>query len=289
MHLSSPLPRRAFHARLSFIVLLALGAAALLFAMPALPQDVQYHNFADQRSLWSVPNALNVISNLPFLVVGVLGVGWLLTRAGRTAGRHFTSPWEWYAQLLLFGGVALTGLGSAYYHAHPTNDTLYWDRLPLTVVFMTFFVLVVGERVSLRAGLWLFGPCVALGLFGVTYWRWSELQGAGDLRFYGLVQYFPLLVLPILLVLFPPRYTGSADLWGVLGWYALAKALELLDRFVYAAGGLVSGHTLKHVFASMGALWLLLHLMRRRPLAQAASTRNLLAGDALLAPRFDEG
>lgn len=263
---SLTLSREQFWRRAGLLCATAVGALVLLLMTPALPQDVQYHNFADQRTMWSVPHALNVLSNLPFVVFGLWGVGWRVSKEGRTPGRHFVAAWEWWAQLLLFAGLALTGFGSAYYHAHPTNDTLYWDRLPLTVVFMTFFVLVLSERVSPKVGPWLLGPCVAFGLFAVSYWHWTELHDRGDLRFYGFAQYFPLFALPFALLLFSPRYTGTADLWGVLAWYAAAKALELLDRVVYSAGGVVSGHTLKHIFASMGGLWLLLMLKKRRPL-----------------------
>jgi hypothetical protein len=49
-----------------------------------------------------------------------------------------------------------------------------------------------------------------------------------------------------------------------MAWYVLAKLLEHLDGQVYSALGLVSGHTLKHLAASLGALWILLLLMQRR-------------------------
>lgn len=262
----SALSRSSIRARTAFMALVAVGAGALALALPAMPQDIQYHDFADQRRLWGIPHALNVLSNLPFVIFGAGGVAWLLTRNGRTPGSHFLDAWEWWAQLLLLVCVTLTGFGSAYYHAHPNNDTLYWDRLPLTVVFMTFFALVVEERIKLHAGRWLLIPCIGFGVFGVTYWRWTELQGSGDMRFYALAQYFPLLAAPLLIVLFPPRYSGTTDFWIILGWYALAKFLELYDKEVYAASGAVSGHTLKHLTASMGALWFVILLRNRSPL-----------------------
>src|SRR5208282_5618271 len=102
---------------------------------------------------------------------------WLFSPSARRLGGAFLYGWEWWACLLLFAFVTLTGFGSAYYHWNPSNATLYWDRLPLTVVFMTFFVLVIAERVGLNVGLWLLGPCVAFGVFGVTYWYWTEMHG----------------------------------------------------------------------------------------------------------------
>lgn len=262
----APLTPRAFRVRLALIVMLAVVAFGALLVVPRFPQDTAYHDFADQRTLLHIPNALNVLSNLPFVIFGVMGLAWLLSPAGRLPNAHFLHAWEWWAYLTLFAFVTLTGFGSAYYHWNPTNATLYWDRLPLTVVFMTFFVLVFAERVGPRAGPWLLGPCLAFGIFGVTYWHWTEMHGDGDVRIYALVQFLPLLALPLLLLLFPARYTGTAALWGILAWYALAKLLELLDRQVLAVNGVVSGHTLKHLIASLGALWILLMLGQRQAL-----------------------
>lgn len=258
------LPAAAFRFRVGLLAVLALAAFGSLLVVAPFPQDVKYHDFADQRTLWQIPNALNVISNGPFVLFGLMGLAWLLTADGRRSGPHFLRVWEWWAFLLLFGFVALTGIGSAYYHWNPCNETLYWDRLPLTVVFMTFYVLVVAERIGMNVGLWLLAPAVAFGIFGVTYWYATELRGEGDVRIYALVQFFPLLSLPLLLLLFPARYTGTAGLWAILAWYAVAKLLELLDGAIYNANGLVSGHTLKHLVASLGALWVLLVLKNRQ-------------------------
>jgi hypothetical protein len=265
---------RAFRFRLAAIGVLALFAFGALLVVPAFPQDPAYHDFADQRTLLDIPHALNVLSNAPFVVFGVVGLAWLLSPAGRSSQAHFLGAWEWWAYLILFAFVTLTGFGSAYYHWNPCNATLYWDRLPLTVVFMTFFVLVFAERVGPHAGPWLLGPCIAFGVFGVTYWHWTEMRGVGDLRFYVLVQFFPLLALPMILLLFPARYTGTAGLWGILAWYGFAKLLELLDREIFAATGVVSGHTLKHLAASLGALWVLMMLQQRRPLTQMEQSTN---------------
>jgi hypothetical protein len=271
MQLTLPVSDRAIRLRIALIGVLALVAFASLAFVAPFPQDTAYHDFADQRTLWHVPHALNVLSNIPFVIFGLMGVVWLLRLDHQEASKHFLNAWEWWAYLLLFTCVALTGFGSGYYHSNPSNDTLYWDRLPLTVVFMTFFVVVLAERIGPRLGAWLLGPCVAFGIFGVSYWYWTEMHGAGDVRVYALVQFFPLLTLPILLLLFPAQYTGTAALWAVLAWYGLAKLLELLDRVIYTSNGVVSGHTLKHLVASLGCLWLLLLLKRRQPLKAVPS------------------
>jgi hypothetical protein len=253
-----------FRVGIALLACVGVGAvAALLFVSP-FPQDPAYHDFADQRTLLNVPHALNVLSNLPFVIFGAWGVVWLLGPAGRCSGEK----WQWWAFLIVFTCVALTGFGSAYYHANPNNATLYWDRLPLTVVFMAFFCLVFADRVAPAAGAWLLVPFIAFGVFGVTWWHWTETQGAGDVRVYALVQFVPLAALPIILLAFPSRHMSTGDVWGVLAWYALAKVLELLDAVIWNANGVVSGHTLKHLTASLGALWLLLIVRRQRDVSQ---------------------
>jgi hypothetical protein len=58
--------------------------------------------------------------------------------------------------------------------------------------------------------------------------------------------------LPLVLVLFPARYTGSGLYLAALVAYLLAKFAEVGDGALYALGGLVSGHTLKHLLAAAG-------------------------------------
>ena len=223
-----------------------------------------------------MPHALNVVSNLPFVLVG----GWgLLFLASRRSAEAFREPAERWAYYVFFAGIALTGVGSAYYHWHPDNPRLLWDRLPLAVAFMAFFDAIIAERVDLRAGLRLLVPLALLGAGSVLYWHWTELEGRGDLRPYLLVQFYPLAAVPFLLCCSPPRYTRAADVWGVIAWYAGAKGLELLDAAIYSAGHVVSGHTLKHLVAAVGAYMVLFMLQHRRALEGA---RDIGAADASL-------
>jgi len=50
------------------------------------PQPPAYHDFADQRPLLGLPHALNVISNMPFLIVGALGSAFLASAASQKHG-----------------------------------------------------------------------------------------------------------------------------------------------------------------------------------------------------------
>ena len=183
--------------RVALLVAAAVAATAVAFALPPVAQDPAYHDFADRRRIWGVPNALNVLSNLPFTVVGALGVS--------VAWRGGGPAWERAALLALFGGVGLTGFGSAWYHLAPTTATLFWDRLPMTLAFMALLALTLGERVSERAGPWLLPLCLGAGVGSVVHWQLGERAGAGDLRLYALVQFFPVLAIPLLLGRRPPR------------------------------------------------------------------------------------
>ena len=249
--------------RLLLILTAVVAAAALL--LPPIPQPQSYHMFADRRSFLGIPNFGDVVSNLPFAVVGVWGLVFLLRSGSGRNSEHFIDSRERWPYLIAFAGVLLTAFGSSYYHLQPGNARLVWDRLPMTIVFMSLVAATIAERVSLRAGLWLLPVLLLMGLGSVLQWHLSELRGAGDLRFYSAVQAYAVLFLLIALLL-PPRYTRGSDLAIVAGFYVLAKVLELLDKSIFElTGHIISGHTLKHLAAATAAWWILRMLTRRRP------------------------
>jgi hypothetical protein len=168
--------------------------------------------------------------------------------------------------VLLFLGAALTCFGSGYYHLAPDDNRLMWDRLPMTLVCMSFFAATIMERINRKAGLWLLLPLVVFGLGSVVYWHVSELRTTGeDLRLYVEVQYYPMLAIPLIAFLFPSPYTRGGYVWNVLGLYALSKGFELLDASILDLGHIVSGHTLKHVAAAVALYHILRTLQLRRP------------------------
>ena len=226
-------------------LLVATGGLAAAFLLPAIPQDPAYHGFADGRAWLGIANVWNVVSNVPFLVVGVYGLG----RLSRLQSRALRA-----AYVVLCLGTALAGVGSACYHLAPSTPTLVYDRLPMTVAFMALFAAVIQDRMSGRTGRALLGPLIVIGLGSVAYWSATELRGQGDLRPYAVVQFLPMLLMPLMLVLY--RSTGLRDgwLWAGLGSYGLAKLAEHFDGAVYATGGFVSGHTVKHLLAALAAL-----------------------------------
>ncbi len=240
----------------------ALTVAALLVvaSQPRFGQDPEYHRFADTRRLLGVPSAMDVLSNAPFAVVGAAGLGWLARGSRRFADRRERWPW-----LALFLGVGLTSVGSAWYHLAPDNARLVWDRLPMTLGFMGLFAALIAERVSVRLGVSLLPGLLLAGVASIGYWHLTETAGQGDLRPYVLAQFYPLLAIPLLLALFPARYTRGGDLLVALAFYLAAKLAESSDAAIFAFTGLVSGHTVKHLLAAAGIAWLLRMLRRRRP------------------------
>lgn len=132
------------------------------------------------------------------------------------------------------------------------------------IVFMALLAAVIAERVTVGAGLALFPVLEILGVASVLYWQWSELRGDGDLRFYAAVQVYAILIL-LLALLLPPKYSRGSDFAVVVGFYVLAKIFEEADRQIFALGHVVSGHTLKHLAAAAAGYWILRMLRKRNP------------------------
>ena len=250
--MTGTLPRRA--RRIRVVALIALGVAGIAVAamLPRIPQDPGYHAFADRRALSEIPNALDVLSNLPFLLVGAAGLAW-------SADTRRVHGWERAATAILFAGVAGTGIGSAWYHLAPGNTRLVWDRLPMTIVFMTLLAFVVADRVGERTGRALLPVLLIAGVGSVAYWALVD----DDLRAYGVVQFFPMLAIPFLLLAFPSARGRDLDLWSAGVCYAVSKVTEHFDGAIFALGGVVSGHTLKHLLAGAGTALILSWIVRR--------------------------
>lgn len=238
------------HRQLWLLLGLVVATLILILFLSPIPQDPEYHRFADARRYFDIPNFFNVISNIFFLFVGMAGVRFSLrTELGRAQR----------AWLVFFAGVTLVSAGSTYYHWHPENTTLIWDRIPMTMAFMALFVALLSEHIDMAILPRLLLPAVLLGLASVAYWAWQD-----DLRFYAWVQFFPLLVLPLVMWLFRSRYTHQQMMLLALFWYVLAKVLELADKPIFdLLHGLISGHALKHIAAAIGCLMILRMLQHR--------------------------
>jgi hypothetical protein len=245
-----------------FLLALAVVLAIIALFLPPIPQPLAYHNFADHRPWLGIPNFGDVVSNLPFAIVGLCGLIFL----SKPHLGKVNDAGERGLYLFMFAGLILTAVGSAYYHLAPGNARLVWDRIPIMMVFMALLSAVIAERVSVPSGLALFPLLELAGIASVLVWRAGELHGHGDLRFYAVVQVYAILVL-LLLLLFPAKYTRGSDFAVVVGFYVLAKILEESDRRVFALGHVVSGHTLKHLAAAAAGYWILRMLQRRTAVA----------------------
>ena len=248
--------------RILLIGSVSAAAAIAVALLPRVAQPLEYHNFADQRTFLSVPNFLNVISNAPFLLAGIWGFTLALHPMQRE-GRPFLNSVERWPYLILSVGVSLTCFGSAYYHLAPNNSSLVWDRLPMTLGFMSLLSAMLMERINLRAGSLALAPLLLLGIASVAYWYVSELHGAGDLRLYLMVQFYTLALILLLLWLFPARYTRGGDVVMAMEFYVLAKILEMTDKQIFNFGHIISGHTLNDRAAALGVYWIFRMLNRR--------------------------
>ena len=245
---------------IGLLLTFTLVVAAAAFFVPRIPQPQSYHDFADQRGWLGISNFGDVVSNLPFAVVGVWGLVFLCRKPSRA---RFADPRERWPYILVLLGLLLTAFGSSYYHLAPDNARLVWDRLPMTLVFMPLVAAVIAERVGVRTGLFLLPVLILMGAGSVILWKVSEARAAGDLRLYAAVQAYAVLVLPVVLLL-SPRYTRGSDFAVVFGLYVLAKIVEIADRQIFSVGHVVSGHTLKHLAAGAAGYWILRMLQKRQ-------------------------
>lgn len=240
------------------LLILGISIVVLIVAVLSepIPQDALYHLFSDERDFIGLPNFLNVASNLPFLIVGAAGVGFVLRQDSAIA-----SPMR-PAWLLFFAAVAMTAFGSGYYHFEPNNSTLVWDRLPMTLAFMSLVAIVIAEYYSQHFARRLLLILLTLGVGSVLYWWSTESRGHGDLRPYAIVQFLPMIHIPLLLILYPGRSKLARYFWGMIALYVAAKLAEHFDGQFLAVGDIVSGHSLKHLIAACAPAYLLLGLRR---------------------------
>ena len=234
------------HSQWRTLVVLAtfLVVATFFFTRPVMIQNQSYHQFIDTRSFFGIPNAMDVLSNVLFALVGFLGIQEVAIRQPALVTKK---SWFWF-----FLSVLLIAPGSAYYHLSPNDATLVWDRLPMSGAFMALYVVLLSEHMTLKSEKYLF-PALMFGVLSVVTWVITT-----DLRFYIMVQYGSFVTIPLILMLFPSRFTLKFYYFIILVMYGLAKWAEAKDQKIYEiSSALISGHTLKHVLAALGllALW----------------------------------
>ena len=238
--------RRVF----AFLAVMAVSLVGLLL-LPPISQDQNYHDFADQRTILGIPHFWNVVSNLPFIAVGVAGI----VQFRRNPAIAF-----------LFLAITMTGFGSGYYHLDPNDRTLFWDRLPMAIVFMIILAIAIEDRLDVKLGEILLWPLIAVGVLSILLWRWT-----GDLRLYGWVQFFPCLALPVMFFMYAPRHSGTSYWVIAAGLYIAAKIFEFNDATIYSLGAIWSGHTLKHLAAAAACFAILRYFQTRQRIPPSTS------------------
>lgn len=253
----------ARHAGWIFAGILLLWIVACLL-LPPVSQPQAYHAFADTRAFAGIPNFWNVVSNAAILLVGLLGL-----HAVTRHGQRFVTSNEAWPYACFFAATVLVALGSTYYHLAPDDARLLWDRLPIALATVALPIALFADHAGPKVALPLLLPALLAGAVSALYWRLSALQGQDNLVPYLLLQLLALGAV-VLLASRPGRYTRVSDWWIVIGIYVLARLAEVLDAAIYRAGGVLSGHTLKHFVAALAAFWVLRMIRLRRAVAAPA-------------------
>jgi hypothetical protein len=239
----SALSYHSFSLRLTILLSIVVIAILGVISLPSISHDLTHHRFADCRTILTIPNGNNVLSNVFLCISGILG----FRRFSLFANGPAVFRWRFF-----FISITFAGLGSAYYHWLPTNNSLFWDRLPMTLGFAALSASLFAERFGERIGQVLFVPFVFLSTVGIVYWWSTEQLGLGDLRPYLLAQYLPLLLTPVLLIFFPKGYCRDYPYWILFLGYTIATGFEWKDFAVYEwTYQIISGHTLKHIVTAL--------------------------------------
>lgn len=235
---------------------LALLSVTALFLHGRVSQNLSYHNFADQRTIFRIANFLNVVTNLPFALIGVVGLRKSRKLPEKKVKNIFSA---------VFIGFLLLTLGSGYYHFSPNNHSLVYDRLPITMVLMSFFSFIVYDCVDSQKGYTALFVLNSIGILSVVYWIMTEQAGKGDVRWYGLVQFFPLIGIPLIIWLYKPTFHCTKEIVWMFLFFGLAKLTESFDKEIYIAlHQLISGHSLKHLLMATAGYKITLLVMKIR-------------------------
>ncbi len=225
--------------QLNVLYAISILAVVAVFFIKPIPQSQEYHLFVDNLTFFSISNFWNVISNIPFVIIGSFGLQKVLNLPRQNP---LKVCFVWF-----FIGIILTGFGSAFYHYNPNDDTLVWDRLPMTISFMSFLSIIIGEFINLEVAKKTLYPFLIIGLASILYWVIFL-----DLRMYVLVQFLPITLIPIVLFLSNNNLKLKKYFWFILVAYIAAKFLESYDSIVYSiTNNLISGHSLKHFAAAI--------------------------------------
>ncbi|MCM0148638.1 ceramidase domain-containing protein [Photobacterium galatheae] len=255
--------------RLKAVLLITSALVLLILVLSQSPitQPADFYQYADTRTRFGVPNFVNVISNLPFAIIGLLGIR-LLSHTPKRQVVQVIEPNVAPAYFLFFQGLLATAIGSAYYHLTPTPFSLMLDRIPICLAFLSLYCIMLSEYIHPRLGQRLLFPLNLYGLLAVIYWYVQARTGdhSADLSAYVLVQLLPVLHVPMILFLYEEKRPGGGYYLAALISYGLAKLAEYLDSELFSlTGEWISGHSLKHLLAALSGWWIYLLLKKRLP------------------------
>jgi hypothetical protein len=232
--------------RLPLAIVIGLGSAFLVHG--PIVQPLAYHDFADRSSLVGLPHATDVLSNIGFALVGLWGFVRL-----RPQRDHAAVPVGWYGYRLFLLGLTLTGAGSWFYHLAPDDVRLVWDRLPIALACVGLLAAVRAETQPVEDPQSEAAVFALAAVVSVAWWHFTGLHGTGDLRPYLLLQILPLLLIPIWQSIEPAPMRDRVAFGIALLVYVAAKVAETQDHQILELTGWISGHTLKHLLATLAA------------------------------------
>jgi hypothetical protein len=240
--------------RLYLAALFVFIIVALFYGPISQPQE--YHDFADDREILGVPNALDVMSNLAIIYPGVVGLAFIHESRNRTQ----VSEDEISIQITLFSGMILTFAGSVWFHLDPTDSTMLWDRLGMSVVIGSCISLLIHDMWDRNLAAKIHLPIIIASIVSVLWWPVFD-----DLRVYFIVKHHPFILFPIFLLCGRRIYDKVSGYYWGLSMFLLATIFEFADQQIFEITGIISGHTLKHIAAGIG-LWFLMVMIRDREL-----------------------
>lgn len=232
------------------LISISVAGIIIAFCFSPIKQNTDYHQFADQEIVFGIKHFSNSVSNILLFLSGLIGFIYSLNSLAIQKQHYY----------FFFSGLFLTGIGSFYYHLHPTNTTLFWDRLPMTITFMSLFAIVIDENLNKNSSHKTLYFLNILGILSVIYWEISEFLYSEDLRPYVIIQFLPMILIPLILILFDGN--NKKYIWWIIVIYGTAKLCESLDESIYNHLKIISGHTLKHCIASLVSIPVLLMMKK---------------------------
>lgn len=257
---------------------MAVSVVLGLLAWGPIGLSAGQHHYADARTIWGVPNAMNVWTHLPLVPLGA----WGWWRVSRLRGHDdLRRVWS-----LFFVCQMLATVGGMVYHWAPSDRLFVWDQMPKSAACTLMACAFLSERIDVRWGsTTVLSGALGLNLLGGVWWLLSPLWlGVGDLR-------------PLLCFEFLPTLLVAAGAWRLPGsglltredWmrslasFVVAQAVDWADAPIFNALGGLSGHSLRHLSLAVCVGWIAYRLGRVRsagPTTVGANDPRLAAGAA---------